>query len=263
MTVDKAVAYGRSRVGDNESPAGSNRGWFWSHVHDHWGVSLAPNAWCGAFVIDCAYHGGLKLPWQMVSVHYIENWGRARGRFHYGVGGVRKGDLVILFGGRHVEMAAADGTRGGVQCIGGNTGGNEPWKGGTVAYGFRNKSQVRGYVRIYDKYPKPPKFSPVPFPLKKVPAHYFGKKLKFDPKTRPRIHNGHASSAERKSVARVQVWLTTLGYYSGACNGYASDRLHVAVVNYQKKHKYKKPNGAVGPGTWLNLQKSVYNKKYK
>lgn len=60
MTVVKTVEYGTSRIGDNESPRGSNRGWFWSHVSQHWGVNLSGNPWCGAYVIDCALHGGLK-----------------------------------------------------------------------------------------------------------------------------------------------------------------------------------------------------------
>jgi hypothetical protein len=262
MTVAKTVEYGRSRIGDNESPRGSNRGWFWTHVSQHWGVNLSGNPWCGAYVIDCAKHGGLKLPWQWVSVHYAVGWGRARGRYRYGDNNIHKGDAVILFGGKHIEFAERDGQRGGVWCLGGNTGGSEPWQGGTVARTFRTNSQIMGSVKLYDKYPKPPRFAPRAFPLKKVPMNYFSKKLKFPAKIRPRIHNGTLNATDKANVARIQSWLKYLGYYDGKITGVFNLGTWRATVKFQKAKNYKNPNGAIGPGTWLALQKAVYNKKY-
>lgn len=263
MSKHSAVSYAIGRLGQNETPQGSNRGWFWDHVRTHWGVNLEPNPWCGAFVIDSAFHGGLKLPWQMVSVNYVEQWGRRHGRFHYGSRGAKKGDLVILFGGKHVEMASADATSRGIPCVGGNTGGNEPWAGGTVGKQFRSNSQIRGYVKISDKYPGVPKFAPRNFPLKKIPAHYFSKKLKFKQSIRPRIHNGSLNKADKENVARIQSWLKYLGYYDGRITGFFNQETWEAVKRFQKKRGYKNPNGAVGPGTWLAIQKAVYNKRYK
>jgi hypothetical protein len=205
------------------------------------------------------------LPWQFVSVNYIVGWGRTRGRYRAGSPGkIRKGDAVILFGGKHVELAAADGTYKGALCYGGNTGGNEPWKGGTVAKTFRKAYEIKGSVKLYDKYPVAPKLAPRAFPLKRVPyTHYYSKGLKFAAKIRPRIHNGTASPADKANVARIQSWLKFLGYYDGRITGVFSLDTWKATVAYQKKHNYKNPNGAVGPGTWLAIQKSVYNKKYK
>jgi len=204
----------------------------------------------------------------MVSVSYIEQWGRQRGRWHSGIKGLKKGDLVVLFAhGRHVEMAAADATSRGYYSVGGNTSAANQWNGGTVAYQWRRAANVVGYVRIHDKYPTTPPFKPSKFPLKV--GQYFGKKLKFKASIRKNIHNGNATFADQSNVLRIQKWLKYLGYYKGPLTGTANDGLHKAIVSYQKKHNYRNPNGAVGGGptgrggTWKALQQSVYNKRYK
>jgi hypothetical protein len=263
MTIQKTLAYAKSRVGDNEYPPRSNRGWFWTHVSQHWGVNLSGQPWCGAFLIDCAYHGGLKLPWRFVSVYYIVGWGKARLRYRRGGGtGIRPGDAIILFGSKHVELAATSGTTSGVWCYGGNTGGSEPWAGGTVAKTFRRNYEITGYVKLRDKYPVAPKFVALAYPLKKVPINYFGKKLKFAASVRPRIHNGHLNATDKKNVARLQTWLKYLGFYKGTVDGFVGDRTHAAIVAFQKSRKYKSVGGAVGPGMWLDVQKRVYAKRY-
>jgi hypothetical protein len=154
MTVATGLAWGRKQVGRSEVPRGSNHVFVWDDYARVWGGHFQGNPWCGAFALDVAYHGGVKLPGQFISVHAAEAWGRRHGRFHAGINGMRAGDFVILFGGRHIEVAASDAGRNGYQSLGGNTSSANQWNGGSVAYQYRPRSQVRGYIRLYDLYPK-------------------------------------------------------------------------------------------------------------
>lgn len=203
------------------------------------------------------------MPVQMVSVWYVESWARARGRWGTNPAHIKKGDLVVLFDhGKHVEFAKSDGTSAGYRSLGGNTSSQDEWNGGTVADQWRSAHQVVGFARISDKYPKPPKFDPRRYPLKKVPVHYFGRKKNFAVKLRPRIHNGYANRTDRENVMRIQKWLEFLGYYNGKISGHYNLKTHAAVKKFQRARGWENPNGLVGPKVWLAIQKAVYNKRY-
>lgn len=146
-TVDGMLAAARIWLGTGETPENSNRNVF----TDWYGAGSMP--WCDAFVSYVAAHSDNaaavgRFAW---TPSHAESF-RAQGRWHYGLGGARPGDIVFFdWGGTRtigsidhvgiVEAARADGT---VVTIEGNS-------DNVVARRVRGPATVVGYGRpAYD-----------------------------------------------------------------------------------------------------------------
>lgn len=149
---------------------------FWEWYRRIYGYTLQGASWCGAAVcVEMNYGAGWTPPSDFTGVWAIEQWGRANGRYHSGVTGLRAGDILILLNhGQHTGIARAVPKAGFVRTYEGNT---EPGNYGSQANGggyykrLRPYYQVIGYVRVHDiieahKSPSPtPDFGFRPLPM--------------------------------------------------------------------------------------------------
>lgn len=149
---EKAVELGRKLIGTKESPEGSNWGGKVEEFIRFTGYT-GPVFWCGCYACWVVVElGGAKIPnrIRLGFAPFITADALA------GVNGLkavraedaRPGDIVCLWGGKHIEVVAEAPSGGAVRCIGGNTtaGGKES-NGGEVAENLRSLSDFdRGIV---------------------------------------------------------------------------------------------------------------------
>jgi peptidoglycan hydrolase-like protein with peptidoglycan-binding domain len=137
------IAAARSLLGLKESPPGSNH----NKVTVWYGVDAA---WCDMAVTYAAYHSdnsGAVYGKHSWTVEHANTF-RSHGRWHYGLGGVRAGDIVFFdWGGSrsiskidHVGVVEAVHSNGTITTLEGNT-------SNMFARRTRNSSVVVGYGR--------------------------------------------------------------------------------------------------------------------
>lgn len=240
MTLATGLAWGLKQVGRTEEPPGSNHVFVWDDINRHYGRDFQGDAWCGGFAMDVALHGGLELPWQMVSVWYVETWGRSHGRWHNGGKGIEPGDLVVLFGhGVHVETAVHASAGGGYMSLGGNTGmAGRQANGGAVAYQFRTDAEIVGYTRVADLYPRP---APVPAPSARFPLNpgYVFSTTEY---------NGKSGGNTTLWVKQIQRYIKGTVKVTGVYDRATAAR----VGNYQGNHGLP-VTGKVDAATWKHM----------
>lgn len=162
MTVAAATRWGEQQAHSRdtwETPPGSNVTVVWD---DYRAITGQPayqhQPWCGAELIDIAFHGGLRLPATFISVYAAQSWAEKNGRWSRGSVGVREGDALVIGGpGEHIEYARGPvQPDGSVEVQGGNTSpGSEgsQFDGGTVAIKVRHVTEIYGRIRLFDLYP--------------------------------------------------------------------------------------------------------------
>lgn len=162
MTVAAATLWGEQQAHSRttwETPPGSNVTTIWDDYHAITGQpAYQRQPWCGAELIDIAFHGGLRLPPTFISVYLAQQWAETNGRWSRGSAGVREGDALVIGGpGEHIEYArSAARPDGSVEVQGGNTSpGAEgsQFDGGTVAIKERSAAEIYGRIRLFDMYP--------------------------------------------------------------------------------------------------------------
>lgn len=165
MTVQKAIKFGQAVANSGrfqEDPPGSNITEAWELYHEITGApAYQRQPWCGAALIDTANAGGLSLPPNFIGVYAIQSWGQAHGRWRFGVGGAKAGDVLVIGGpGVHTGFARSDvfETPGGlaIRTEEGNTSpGSEgsQFNGGTYALKVRQAGEIYGYVKAHDLFP--------------------------------------------------------------------------------------------------------------
>lgn len=152
---DKAIVYARTFAGKvREQPAGSNGGGIITTWESALGFGRVP--WCGIFCAAVLRHTGVRnVTARLAGVALIEEDAKAgRGPFSgwtTSTRGVRRGDLVVLFGyGVHVGMV--DYVKNGVvYTVEGNTSSGSAGSqsnGGGVYRRARPLSVVRGFARV-------------------------------------------------------------------------------------------------------------------
>jgi peptidoglycan hydrolase-like protein with peptidoglycan-binding domain len=142
-SVDGMIAAARSLLGLKESPPGSNH----NKVTEWYGVNTA---WCDIAICYEAYHSdnsGAVYGKHAWTVEHAKTF-RSHGRWHYGLGGIRRGDVVFFdWGGSrdidridHVGLVEAVHSNGTITTLEGNT-------SDMFARRTRNSSTVVGYGR--------------------------------------------------------------------------------------------------------------------
>lgn len=155
MTVQTQLAYLVSKLGDVESPPGSNHVDVWDAYHQLTGApDYQGSAWCGALAVVGCYHGGWPAPANFISVAAAHAWGNAQRRYVAGLDGIEPGDLLIFRGDEHISTCERVLEPGHIQDIGGNTSaaGYNP-NGGGVYRNVRSSDVVAGYLRVHDLMP--------------------------------------------------------------------------------------------------------------
>ena len=116
-------------------------------------------AWCGVFVWWCAKKSGkLDLFKGLENFAYVPSymtWAKKNKLYHTGTKGVSKGDLLLFefdgdAGADHIGIYE-ETKNGQIVSIDGNTSSTSQGNGGTVNRRYRNKSYVKGYIRLGQK----------------------------------------------------------------------------------------------------------------
>lgn len=209
-------------------------------------------AWCAVFVYYCLCQtGGKTLMEGCANKAYcptIWNWGVAKGYSVNKWSGAKEGDLV-LFDWEvdgvcdHIGFAIKDNGNGTVQTVEGNT------NGGRVQIQTRNKSVIKGFIRLPYSAPskpatKPAKKKSVDEIAKEVIAGKWGtgndriKKLTkagYDPKAvQAKVNNLLSSKTSLKPLDTVAKEVISGKWGSGNTR---KKRLEAAGYNYSKVQK--------------------------
>ena len=144
-TADQVVRVAASQIGYYDPPGGGR-----SKFESWYGLS---GPWCAMFQSWCAAQvGALDIIPKHAYTPSGADWFRARGRWHNGIAGARRGDLVYfnfpdnLNRIQHVGIVESVNSDGSVNTIEGNTSSVSQTNGGHVAR-KRRKAYIVGYGR--------------------------------------------------------------------------------------------------------------------
>lgn len=149
---DRAADWAESQVGYHENPPGSNM--------NKYGAKAGENGvpWCSIFAMTAWDEGGAQHVYeQIIRLDYVPQVHIDSVDRLFGMGPVknlkrlRRGDLVGLWGDRHIEMFIgwADKAKTKMITVGGNTGGKNPANGGEVGKQERALADASFGARIY------------------------------------------------------------------------------------------------------------------
>ncbi len=136
----------RGELGRTESPAGSNR-----TKYGAW-YGLDGQPWCMMFVQWCFAQAGCPLPHRTASCGELLNWYRRYAPEKIVTAPVARDIVIYRFGHTGILESAADGM---VTVVEGNTSAGEVGSqdnGGGVYRRRRSQTQVKAYIRPYDRY---------------------------------------------------------------------------------------------------------------
>lgn len=153
-TAKKVIAYAKKyvRKAPYRSPNAFTR-WY--------GFGGQAVSWCAIFVYYCLAHtGGKTLMSGCSNKAYcptIWNWGKKKGYAHGSGSQARLGDLVLFDWQKdgvcdHIGFVIKDNGNGTVTTVEGNTSNTNNGNGGCVQIRTRNKSIIKGFIRLpYEK----------------------------------------------------------------------------------------------------------------
>lgn len=160
-TSKQLLKWAASQIGTKESPANSNKVWYWDYYKEHTGKNWQGNPWCAAF---CAVGLATGEVWKMVKdegrFRYcpsIVSWAKQNKVWHDRSAKPKPGWLVIFANGGtacHVGFVEKRIDSSKVQTIEGNTSTSSNDNGGAVmrrtrTYGTVGSSwYILGFVEI-------------------------------------------------------------------------------------------------------------------
>lgn len=158
--AQELVSWAQSQIGTKESPANSNRVWYWDFYKEHCGVNYQGSPWCAAFV-TC----GMTLigQWNFTKdegrFRYcpsLVSWAKQQGEWLDRNAICQPGDIILFANGNvacHVGIVEKRISSSQVQTIEGNTSASSNDNGGSVmrrvrTYGNVGSSwYILGFVR--------------------------------------------------------------------------------------------------------------------
>lgn len=187
--------------------------------------------WCAIFVYYCLAHtGGKELMSGCANKAYcptIWNWGKAK---KYNKTSPKAGDLVLFDWEKdnvcdHIGFVIKDNGNGTIQTVEGNTSNTSNGNGGCVQIRTRNKSLVKGYIRL-------------PYATATKPATTSKKTYSGTFPTLPK--RGYFQNKDKgTNVKRLQKFLNWYGNYKLAVDGIVGAKTISAVKKFQKSVKIK------------------------
>lgn len=224
-TANEVIAKAASQVGYYARPGTPTKYGIW--------YGLSASAWCAMFVSWVADQvGALGIIPKHAYTPSGANWFKARGQWHNGIAGIRRGDIAYFdFPDnvrriQHVAFVESVNADGSVNTIEGNTSGTGSQSNGGALMRKRRKSYIVGYGR--------PAYSNVPStPSEDVGATWDNK--------------GYS----KEYILARQRQLKAVGYPIDP-DGYRGDKTIAATIDFQKKHGLD-PDGIPGPATEAKL----------
>lgn len=159
-TANEVIAKAASQVGYYARPGTPTKYGIW--------YGLSASAWCAMFVSWVADQvGALGIIPKHAYTPSGANWFKARGQWHNGIAGIRRGDIVYfdfpdnLRRIQHVAFVESVNADGSVNTIEGNTSGTGSQSNGGALMRKRRKSYIVGYGRpAYSQVPSAPAAPP-------------------------------------------------------------------------------------------------------
>src|SRR6478736_4268404 len=219
-TADALIAAAASQIGYFVKPGGRTK-------YGEW-YGLPTGQWCAMFVSWCAEQSGNAgvIPKHAYTPNGV-NWAKQNGRWHAGLAGVRRGDIVYFdFPGApnrvsHVGIVEGVAADGSVYTIEGNTSGpGGDQRNGGCCLRKQRKSYIVGYLR--------PNYGT-------TSGAASGRNY---------LQKGDSGPA----VTDMQNRLIRLGYSVGAAgaDGDFGDGTHAGLIAFQQGNKLE-PDGYYGP----------------